>query len=164
MRTDRAGLPSPTDFEKNGRVIKVVASTTGLWLLAPLFVVGCGAASGHDTPLKPAQVSRAFKTTGLHQDAGLFSLFGKHQYGVTTLYFGSPPEPALQQPPVVAEIFDKLAIAKYVIKIGGNLESGSGVQIKPLARVSNVVVTLYPNASRIDRARAVRAIVLLRKN
>jgi hypothetical protein len=136
----------------------------GFWLLALLFVVGCGAEQGNDPTFKPAQVGRAFKAAGLQQNTGLFSLFGKHEYGVTTLYWASPPEPALQQPPVVAEIFDKLATAKKVIDVGGNLEKASGVQIKPLARVGNVVVTLYPNASRIDGIRAARAVALLRKN
>lgn len=102
--------------------------------------------------------------TGLHQDKGLLSLFGKHGGGVTTLYFKSPPAPTLAQPRIAAEIFDKLAVAKYVVEVGGNLETVNGVQIKPIARVRNVVVTVYPNASRIDRTRAARAVALLRKN
>jgi len=110
-------------------------------------------------------VVQAFAGAGLRRPRnGLLNLFGKS--GV----LGSDVREQLWDvnasslsPSVDVELFPSVRLARYVVKVGGNIETDSGVQIAPVARVGNIVVTVYPSASQDERSRVARAVASLRK-
>jgi hypothetical protein len=113
-----------------------------------------------DRMLSSTQVMRAFADAGLRRPP-LFRLFNSSQDGVSEEHWDS--DPSSRSPSVVVEVFSSLHAARLAVAVGGNEETTKGVQIPPIARVGNVVVTLYADATRDERARTLRAVASLRK-
>ena len=93
--------------------------------------------------------------------SGLLRLFDNSTLdkGMTT--WDSNPESL--SPSVTVERFPSVQLARYVVAVGGNIGDGKTGNIRPLARVANVVVTVDPSASHDDRVRVSRAVRSLRQ-
>jgi hypothetical protein len=108
--------------------------------------------------LSASRVDRAFSNAGLYPSPIFRNLVIA---GVSETHWDSRPRSL--SPSIVVEIFPSVQTAKYVVTIGGNEETIDGVQIRPVARVENVVVTLYADATKAERAQVQRAVATLRK-
>jgi hypothetical protein len=126
-----------------------------------LAFTGCGG-SQHGL-LGEAQTAKAFRGAGLYQGSGLIALFDGQTFGTKVTQQSWDSQPRSMSPSVVVELFPSVPEARQVMAIGWNIETNKGVPIHPLARVANVIVTLYPDASPEDRSRASMALVSLRR-
>jgi hypothetical protein len=131
-------------------------------LLLVLLVACAGCGSG-ERRLDEARVTTAFQDAGLHRPSALIQLFNGHLPGTDVKEQSWGSESNSMSPSVEVELFSSIAQARQVMTIGGNIETAKGMQIPPLARVANVVVTLEPDASREERSRALRAVASLRQ-
>jgi hypothetical protein len=116
-----------------------------------------------DNILSAVQVERAFRYAGLRRpQSSLLRLFDNSTLakGMTTW----DSDPASLSPSVTVERFPSVQLARYVVAVGGNIGDGKTGNIRPLARIANVVVTVDPNASHDDRVRVLRAVRSLRQD
>ena len=68
----------------------------------------------------------------------------------------------LQDPKLVdVQVFPNVKLARYAVRVGGNIEDGKGHQYPPFARVANVVVTLVARPTASQRRRIERAVAIL---
>ncbi len=121
--------------------------------------LGCGrgAASTPVASFKSPQVIRAFAAGGIRLvDQG--PVLGTKIEGLSDEPFASvrPAEMAI-------EVFPTVRLASYAQAIGGNEEDDHGNQIKPLARVRNVLITLYPPTRPAVRQRVLKAVSRLQQ-
>jgi hypothetical protein len=82
--------------------------------------------------------------------------------GLKTQYWDA--DPSALSPSVVVEILPSVRLARLAVAAGGNIETADGEQIAPFPRVVNVVVTVYPGASQVERSRVLRALASLRRS
>jgi hypothetical protein len=132
--------------------------TTSTLALAALAVAAVCSGCGHTgSNLNTPQVTRAFAAAGVRlYDLG--PVFGTKVEGLA-----DEPLFSLKPQEMAVEVFPTVRLARYAQAIGGNEEDTEGNQIKPLARVRNVLITLYPPTARDVRQRALKAVSQLRQ-
>lgn len=130
-------------------------------LLLPCLLVACWVAGCSSTGRNNSgEIFGANSVTHAFSVAGIRLLHLNTTDGID-VYINARLSP--KDPWIEVEIFPTLRSAKLAKTSGGNITNSDGSVIHPLAVVRNVVITRFETATPIQRARALSAVRLLRR-